>query len=854
MAARDQPAIIRLNPTQYAHILDNNTNVTRVLIGPRTQARQEHETKVFGPEEMILVPPRHYCIVQNPVKRNDKGEVLADKNDQVLLAYGEEEIRTEGPPFPLYPGELIKLPPTPLSIVPPQTALRLEAIRDLDDKGTRRSAGDEWLFLGPGTYIPRIEVRVKDTIKATIVQPGTALRLQARQETKDSSGTVRQAGEEWLMRKTGAYMPGVYEVIVATVKPIVLTDRRAIHLRALRTFTDEYGVQRRAGEEWLLTIKECETHIQDVHEEVVSAALEIIALSRAHYCVIQNPWDDQGKPQMGRLELRRGEASFFLRPGEELVAGRIFDVVVLGPDEALLLRANQPFKDGDKDRTPGDRWTVVGPCEYVPPVEVEVVKRYKAIPLDETEGIYVRNIKTGAIEMVIGRTYLLGPDEELWEKPLSEDVETLLAAPQNDSKGVKLSEISPDARPRPRDKTRVVTYRTPHNSAIQVYDFRKKASRVVWGPGLVMLGPDEQFTILTLSGGKPKKQSQIKALSMSLGPDFMTDIVVVETSDHARLQIQLSYNWKFDVGNRTVEDASKIFQVPDFVGDACKAIASRVRAAVAASSFDDFHRNSADIIRSAVFGKDEHGHVRDVFSFPSNKLVITNIDIQSVEPVDQRTRDALSYSVQQAIEITTKSQEASARHDAERKAQEAVGLLERQKLKDQIEAEKARRALLELQAESSAVQSMGSAKAEARARAEAAQIEMQAELEQAKLRAQAQKIQSESELEETRMRQEAEISFLSRKNELEITRAREMAGIEREKFKEQVAAIGQEAIIKIAQAGPEMQAKLLGGLGLQSVLITDGKSPLNLFNTARGMLGQAGGAAGAAGAVASDAD
>mmetsp|Transcript_37375 Transcript_37375/g.99520 ORF Transcript_37375/g.99520 Transcript_37375/m.99520 type:complete len:146 (-) Transcript_37375:325-762(-) len=145
---------------------------------------------------------------------------------------------------------------------------------------------------------------------------------------------------------------------------------------------------------------------------------------------------------------------------------------------------------------------------------------------------------------------------------------------------------------------------------------------------------------------------------------------------------------------------------------------------------------------------------------------------------------------------------------------------------------------------------MGSAKAEARARAEAAQIEMQAELEQAKLRAQAQKIQSESGLEETRMRQEAELAFLGRKNELEITRAREMAEIEREKFKEQVAAIGQDAIIKIAQAGPEMQAKLLGGLGLQSVLITDGKSPLNLFNTARGMLGQAG----AAGALASGTD
>ena len=34
-----------------------------------------------------------------------------------------------------------------------------------------------------------------------------------------------------------------------------------------------------------------------------------------------------------------------------------------------------------------------------------------------------------------------------------------------------------------------------------------------------------------------------------------------------------------------------------------------------------------------------------------------------------------------------------------------------------------------------------------------------------------------------------------------------------------------------------MQAKLLEGLGLKGYLITDGSSPLNLFNTARGMIG-----------------
>ena len=58
--------------------------------------------------------------------------------------------------------------------------------------------------------------------------------------------------------------------------------------------------------------------------------------------------------------------------------------------------------------------------------------------------------------------------------------------------------------------------------------------------------------------------------------------------------------------------------------------------------------------------------MRDEYKFASNNLIITNVDIQSVEPVDQRTRDALQRSVQMAIEITTKSQEASAKHEAER--------------------------------------------------------------------------------------------------------------------------------------------------------------------------------------------
>jgi len=423
---------------------------------------------------------------------------------------------------------------------------------------------------------------------------------------------------------------------------------------------------------------------------------------------------------------------------------------------------------------------------------------------------------------------MLAPNEELWEKQLSGDVELELA---------KARAGGDESKAPPREKTRVVSYRAPHNSAVQIYDYLKKKSRVVFGPELIMLGSDEQFTVNNLSGGKPKTANKIKAIAILLGPDFMTDVVLVETSDHARLSLQLAYNWNFELDRSKEEDHQRIFQVPDFVGDACKTIASRVRGAVARVSFDEFHKNSAEIIRTAVFGVAVDGQVRNRFQFNANNLIITNIDIQSVEPVDQRTRDSLQKSVQLAIEITTKSQEAAARHEAERLEQEAKGRLERQKINDESAAEGARKRLLELQAESAAVEATGQATAEARAKANAAAIEGEAAVTQANLSSQASKIKTDAELAQKIAAQTAEVEHQKSVNVLEITKAKELAHIESKKFSETVSAIGAETIQSIAQAGPEMQVKLLKGLGLQGFMITDGNNPINLFNTASGLIG-----------------
>jgi len=63
-----------------------------------------------------------------------------------------------------------------------------------------------------------------------------------------------------------------------------------------------------------------------------------------------------------------------------------------------------------------------------------------------------------------------------------------------------------------------------------------------------------------------------------------------------------------------------------------------------------------------------------------------------------------------------------------------------------------------------------------------------------------------------------------------------MSNIEVKKFREIVKAIGADTLVAISKAGPEMKAKMLQALNLKGFLVTDGKNPINLFNTANGMI------------------
>lgn len=640
------------------------------------------------------------------------------------------------------------------------------------------------------------------------------------QDLVDNLGNERSANEEWLVRNRGSYLPGAYEQDLGMVCAQTLTEEQCICLRARTQFTDVYEVKRNAGEIWNVSNTMASLHIVDVHEELVKTT-KVTVLTSHQFCYINDPYCAEKKMNLtGTRVVRRGPCQFFLHPNETLKDLKIHDVFILTNRDAILVQAVQKSKDENgNQRLPGETWMEYGPKSYVPPVEVNVLREVNQLALDKNEGIYVRDTKTGKISSIIGQNYMLKPDEVLYELNLPKITKDLL-----DAEGVE------------RPLSTVVTYKCPFNACVQVFNYKHKASRIVFGPDLVTLGPDETITVNVLSGGKPKCPGRIKSLYIALGPDFTSDIIEVETSDHCRMNIALSYNWHFKTNNNDQESGEKVFTIRDFIGNMCTILSAKIRSAVASVNFENFHQSSAKLIRTTVFGLDENGKVRGEHMLDDNNLCITNIDIKSIEPIDEETQEALKQTISLAIETSTKTIEDEAIRQTEKTKKENEGQLERMKITYATKSEGAQMKLLELNAVSRSIKESGQANAEAEARAQADLINRQANVNLTKHQVQASEKVSNSESVRSEEIYRVKLSHQKIMSELRLHKEKNLTDIEASKFEGIMSALGTETLVAIANSGMESQVKLLEGLGLKGYLLTDGKSPINLFNAAEGMM------------------
>lgn len=339
--------IVKIKPYHYIHVLDGNSNITRLEIGPQNFYKQDHEKIMSGNEpcKMVMLNPFTYIEIRNPVLRKETGELVLDNFGQVKLRHGDTEIRTAmdcKDPFPLYPGESIEKQ-NKIVTIPRDCVARLECLRNFHDEEYKvdRIAGDEWMIEGPTLYIPKIEVNLEKIITPEIIKTNQALKIKARRNCKDYKGEERKAGDYWLITEKGFYTPRIDEDVVEKLNAHIITEDYALHLKAKLGYTDDYGNTRKDEDEWLITSNISSAHIINVHEEFVQE-VPITILNEDEYCYINDPVNEKGVNQLGKKILRCGPTSFFVQPNESIEGG-IKKVYILSDQEALLLKANENF-------------------------------------------------------------------------------------------------------------------------------------------------------------------------------------------------------------------------------------------------------------------------------------------------------------------------------------------------------------------------------------------------------------------------------------------------------------------------------------------------------------------------------
>jgi len=80
------------------------------------------------------------------------------------------------------------------------------------------------------------------------------------------------------------------------------------------------------------------------------------------------------------------------------------------------------------------------------------------------------------------------------------------------------------------------------------------------------------------------------------------------------------------------------------------------------------------------------------------------------------------------------------------------------------------------------------------------------------------------------------IEYEKEKNKIAIEKKKALTNIETSQFKKIIDIIGADTLVDISNAGPESQVKLLQAIGLEGFVMTNGSSPINLFNFAKSIV------------------
>jgi len=183
--------------------------------------------------------------------------------------------------------------------------------------------------------------------------------------------------------------------------------------------------------------------------------------------------------------------------------------------------------------------------------------------------------------------------------------------------------------------------------------------RVEVGPKTILLQYDEALEVLEMSTGKPKTTDKLlQTVYLRVSNNKVADIIEVETKDHVKVRLKLSYTVNFE------GDPNSWFSVENYVKFLCDHIRSVLKGAVKKVKVGDFNDDSVAILRNTILGAKVEGGERPGMSFEENGMRVQEVDVLTVRIEDERIQSLLDSAQHNAVKSNIEIEDARRRLEA----------------------------------------------------------------------------------------------------------------------------------------------------------------------------------------------
>ena len=422
---------------------------------------------------------------------------------------------------------------------------------------------------------------------------------------------------------------------------------------------------------------------------------EAVTLERLEYCIL--------KDEDGNKRYVHGPEVVFPKATETFVTspngGYIFRAIELSPISGIYAKVIAEYKDeAGKVHPVGEELFITGKDQmiYYPRPEHAIISydnkiMHHAIAIPEGEGRYVMNRLTGVIKTVKGPAMYL-PDPrtevvvkrkltarqcELWfpgntealnynqslnEKAVEKSLKAFnlddfaFACSYSDTATMANLEAKANiSRGTSYTKPRTITLDNKYDGVVSmdiwtgyaVNIVSKNGNRkVICGPQTILLDYDQTLEVLHMSTGKPKTTDHlISTVYLRHENNKVSDIIKVETKDHVKAEVKVSYCVSFDP-----EAADKWFCIDNYVKYLCDHERALIKRAAKNYTIEEFYQDYADIVHSVATGGED-----GVLKFSENGMYVSDCEVLSLGVQDDIARLLTSHQydmVQKALDLS----------------------------------------------------------------------------------------------------------------------------------------------------------------------------------------------------------